>query len=181
MTGSSSAQQFLLFLIAGGFAAAANISSRMLLGHWLPYITSIVVAYCLGMMTAFALNKWFVFGQADNRLRHQVLWFIAINLAAIVQTLVVSLLLAHWPLPALGVHFHNESITHAVGVLVPVVTSYVGHKRLSFATDASRTTTGIAAHDDPTLEPWHGSRFPNAQRATGIVHGHPVCGGVQVQ
>ncbi|WP_165711244.1 GtrA family protein [Stenotrophomonas maltophilia] len=127
-------RQFILFLVAGGLAAAVNFGSRIVISQWLHYVPAIVIAYCLGMITAFTLNKLFVFGQASNRLHHQVLWFILINLAAVLQTVVISLLLARWLLPALGVDFHNETIAHAVGVAVPVITSYIGHKRFSFAT-----------------------------------------------
>ncbi len=126
-------RQFVLFLIAGGLAAAVNFGSRIVLSHWLHYVPAIVIAYCLGMVTAFLLNRLFVFSDAGNRLHQQVAWFIAINLAAVAQTIVVSLLLAHHLLPALHIDFHNETIAHAIGVAVPVITSYVGHKRLSFA------------------------------------------------
>jgi len=125
-------RQFALFIVAGGLAAGINFGSRILLSQWLPYVTAIVIAYCLGMITAFTLNKLLVFNQASNRLHHQVLWFIAINLAAVAQTIGISLLLARWVLPGLGVDFHNETIAHAIGVAVPVVTSYIGHKRFSF-------------------------------------------------
>jgi putative flippase GtrA len=127
-------RQFVLFLVAGGLAAAVNFCSRIAFSHWLHYVPAIVIAYCLGMITAFTLNKLFVFNEASNRLHHQVLWFIVINLAAVAQTVVISLLLARWLLPALGIDFHNETIAHAVGVAVPVITSYIGHKRFSFRT-----------------------------------------------
>ncbi|AIL07787.1 MULTISPECIES: GtrA family protein [Stenotrophomonas] len=124
--------QFIRFLLVGGLAAAVNVGSRILLSHWLPYVTAILLAFCLGLVTAFALNKVFVFNQASNRLHHQVLWFIAVNIAAVGQTLLISLLVARWLLPFLNVDFHNETIAHALGVVVPVITSYIGHKRLSF-------------------------------------------------
>ena len=47
-------------------------------------------------------------------------------------TLVISLLLARWLLPSLGIVTHAEALAHLVGVLVPVVTSYFGHKFLTF-------------------------------------------------
>ncbi len=123
-----------MFLIAGGLAAGVNIGSRVLLGYWIAYVPSILIAYGLGMVTAFLLNRKFVFNHARNRLHHQVLWFAAINLAAAAQTMLVSLMLARWLLPALHVDFHNETFAHVTGVLVPVVTSYLGHKHLSFST-----------------------------------------------
>jgi len=125
-------RQFLLFLIAGGLAACVNFGSRIALSQWLHYAPAIIIAYCLGMTTAFLLNRAFVFRSAANRMRSQAFWFIVVNLAAVLQTLAISLLLARWLLPQLGIDFHNETLAHAVGVAVPVLTSYFGHKYLSF-------------------------------------------------
>jgi len=125
-------RQFLMFLLAGGIAAAANFLSRILLSGALSYISSIVIAYCIGMLTAFALNRRFVFSEANNPLHTQATWFVAINLLAVVQTLALSLLLARWLFPAIGMTFYPETIAHAFGVAVPVVTSYLGHKAFTF-------------------------------------------------
>ncbi len=132
MNTSRTSSQFVKFLFAGGLAAVVNVGSRIVLGQWLAYVPSILISFCLGLVTAFLLNKLFVFEQAKNRLHHQVLWFIAINLAAVAQTLAISLSVARWLLPAMDVDFHNETIGHVLGVVVPVITSYIGHKRLSF-------------------------------------------------
>jgi len=126
-------RQFLMFLVAGGIAAAVNFGSRIILSEWMHYVPAIVIAYCLGMVTAFILNRLLVFQKAANALKHQIAWFVLVNLAAVVQTIAISLVLARWLLPVLGVDFHNETLAHAVGVAVPVVTSYFGHKYLSFA------------------------------------------------
>ncbi|WP_372382297.1 GtrA family protein [Xanthomonas sp. NCPPB 1068] len=127
-------RQFTLFLLVGGLAAAVNFGSRIALGAVLNYVPSIIVAYCLGMVTAFVLNRAIVFKSASKPLHHQATWFVAINLLAVLQTILVSLALARWALPGAGLEEHAETIAHAVGVAVPVVTSYFGHKYLSFST-----------------------------------------------
>lgn len=124
--------RFAKFVAVSGIAAAANIGSRIVLGCWLAYVPSILIAFCVGLVTAFVLNRAFVFTAAANPLHHQVLWFIAVNLAAAVQTLGVSLLLARWLFPSLGMHWHVETASHVAGVLTPVVTSYLGHRYLTF-------------------------------------------------
>lgn len=129
---SSTTQQFTLFIIVGGFAAVVNFLSRIALNLWLPYVSAIITAYCIGMITAFLLNRAVVFRNAKNPLRKQAAWFIAVNLAAVAQTLVVSLVLARHVLPTLGLNWHTELVAHAFGVAVPVITSYVGHKYLTF-------------------------------------------------
>jgi hypothetical protein len=40
--------------------------------------------------------------------------------------------LAYYVLPALHVEQFREAIAHAVGVMIPVFTSYLGHKHFSF-------------------------------------------------
>lgn len=124
--------QFLRFLAAGGIAAAANYGSRFAFSLAFSYPVAIVLAYLVGMTVAFLLMRQYVFDAAQGHARHQVPRFVFVNVLAVLQTLAVSLVLARWALPALGVERRAEAIAHLVGVLVPVVTSYVGHKRLTF-------------------------------------------------
>ncbi|MFC4161795.1 GtrA family protein [Chitinimonas lacunae] len=123
---------FVRFLFAGGIAAGVNIGSRVGYSLWLPYPVAITLAYLTGMATAFMLNRRFVFAPGEQPLSRQLLWFVLVNLAGVAQTLLISLLLARWLLPALGVIRHAEILAHLVGVLVPVFTSFLGHKYLSF-------------------------------------------------
>ncbi len=120
------------FVVVGGIAAAANIGSRIVLNHWMPYVAAIVVAYIIGMTIAFVLNRLFVFRETVNPLHHQAFWFTAVNLAAVLQTLAVSLLLADVVFPRTGFRWHPETVAHAIGVGIPVITSFIGHKHLSF-------------------------------------------------
>jgi putative flippase GtrA len=130
-------RQFIQFIAVGGFAAAVNLLSRIVLSHWMSYAQAIVIAYMLGMVTAFILNRLFVFRRSTNALHHQVFWFCVVNLAAVLQTLLVSLLLNDVAFPRMGFQWHTETIAHAVGVAIPVVTSFIGHKRLSFRENLS--------------------------------------------
>jgi len=125
--------QFARFVMAGGLAALANVLARWALNFAMPYVPSIVLAYGVGMATAFALNRRFVFEGATRPLHGQVLWFTAINVAALAQTLAVSLLLSRVLLPWMGWTFHPETLAHMAGVAVPVFTSYLGHRHLTFA------------------------------------------------
>lgn len=120
------------FVLAGGVAAAVNFLSRILLGMFMPYALSIVLAFFLGMTAAFLLNRRFVFQSSTNGLRQQVAWFVTVNLMALLQTLAVSLLLADFALPYLGMTRYAETVAHAIGIVVPIFASYLGHKRLTF-------------------------------------------------
>jgi len=125
--------RFLRFLIVGGAAATVNFGSRIALSIWLPYAGAIVVAYLCGIVAAFLLNRRYVFNDTTNRLHRQIFWFVAVNLVAIAQTLLVSLLFAEYVLPRLGLVSYVQEFAHAAGVITPIFTSYIGHKHLSFS------------------------------------------------
>ena len=123
--------RFGRFLLAGGVAAAANYGSRFVFSLWLDYAWAIVCAYLVGMVVAFVLMRNFVFDAGGRDLGPQVVKFIAINALAVLQTVVISLALVRWVFVPLGV-MHAEALGHLVGVLVPIGTSYVGHKLGTF-------------------------------------------------
>ncbi|KAF0862386.1 GtrA family protein [Pseudomonas sp. LD120] len=125
-------KQFLIFLLVGGFAAAVNFGSRFLYNYWVSFSTAVVLSYITGMTTAFLLSKLFVFKESTQRTHHSILYFILVNIAAILQTLLTTLFLAYYALPKLGITHFAKELSHAVGVIVPVFTSYLGHKRWSF-------------------------------------------------
>lgn len=126
-------RQFVAFLVTGGLAALANFGARIVLNQWMPFSWAVVLAYGVGMVTAFVLARAFVFTDSRQQTHKSVLFFVLVNLVAVAQTWAVSMLLARWLLPALGVDRFVPEIAHAVGVVVPVFTSYLGHKRWSFS------------------------------------------------
>lgn len=125
-------RQFVGFVLTGGLAAAVNFGSRILYNQWMSFSAAIVLAYLSGMITAFVLARLFVFRESERALHQSAFWFVLVNLVAVLQTWAISLLLAHWLLPALGVQRFVPEMAHAVGVIVPVFSSYLGHKHLSF-------------------------------------------------
>ncbi len=125
-------RQFLVFLLTGGTAAVINFGSRILYNHWLGFSASIMLAYLTGMITAFILAKLFVFRDSTQALHRSALFFILVNLVAVMQTWLISLGMAYYLLPAIGITSYVRELAHATGVVVPVFTSYLGHKRWSF-------------------------------------------------
>lgn len=125
-------KEFLLFLLAGSVAALANFLSRIYLNKFFSYGTSIFFAYCLGMLIAYFLMKIFVFKSSKNSNFKSSLYFTFINLLAVFQTWAVSLYLANSLLPSINLQQNIKEIAHAVGIIVPLITSYYGHKLLTF-------------------------------------------------
>ena len=132
MKSAFGSRQFVLFLLAGGVAAGINFFSRILFNLWCSYSVSIILAYLLGMVTAFFLTKVFVFTDSTRELGTSAFYFVLINLVAVLQTWLVSMGLVVWVFPLLGLTWHPHELAHAVGIVVPVFTSFLGHKHLSF-------------------------------------------------
>jgi len=92
-----------------------------------------MLAYATGIITAFVLTKLFVFTSSTQTLHRSMFFFIVVNLLAAAQTWLVSMGLAYYVLPAMKVDGeHAENISHIVGVIFPVFTSYIGHRHWSF-------------------------------------------------
>jgi putative flippase GtrA len=125
-------RQFLVFLLTGGTAAAINFGSRIIYNQWMGFSSAVILAYITGMVTAFVLAKLFVFKNSQQSVHRSAVFFILVNLVAVLQTWAISMGLAYYLLPSLGVTLFAREIAHAVGVAVPVFTSYIGHKRWSF-------------------------------------------------
>lgn len=125
-------RQFLRFLVAGGVAASANFLSRIGFSLLMPLEPAVVAAYLVGMAVAFVLMRSTVFPPSSAPMGRQVAFFALVNVLAVAQTLVVTVVLARWALPALGVREFVNEIAHFAGVCVPIVTSFFGHKHLSF-------------------------------------------------
>ncbi|MCZ8314956.1 GtrA family protein [Phreatobacter sp.] len=132
LVGDLARSPFLRFLASGGIAAGVNVLARILFSPVMAYEIAVVLAYLVGMLTAYVLMRLFVF-EASGRAAGSELWrFAVVNAVALVQVWLVSVGLARWLFPAVGYTFHADTVAHVIGVLSPVLTSYLGHKRYSF-------------------------------------------------
>jgi len=121
-----------MFLLTGGTAAAVNFVSRILYSQWLGFSSAVIFAYITGMIVAYVLAKLFVFKEGQQAASRSITFFILVNGVAILQTWAISMALAYYLLPTLGITVFVREIAHATGVIFPVFTSYIGHKRWSF-------------------------------------------------
>ena len=129
--------RFVRFLLAGGFAAAINFGSRFFYSLFVDFSTAVVLAFFTGLTTAFVLNKTLVFTSSRNTVLQEAGWFALINLLALAQTWALSVYLAMYLAGVLPVEGDAgrelaQAISHGAGILLPVVTSYIGHKYLTF-------------------------------------------------
>jgi putative flippase GtrA len=124
--------QFVRFIIVGGVAAAANIGSRIVFDQWMAFVPAIVMAFFVGLSTAFVLNRSWVFIKSGKHWLNEAAWFAVVNLLGLAQIIAISWVLARHVLPTIGLTLFVDVIAHSIGVVVPIVTSYLGHKHITF-------------------------------------------------
>lgn len=132
-------RQLAAFILTSGIAALANFISRAAFSLFLPYAAAIVAAFGIGLVTAFVLNRYFVFTDGDRGVRTQFLRFAIVNLFGLALTLGISLLLAQAVFPAIGWSWYPQAVAHAIGIAAPTITSYLGHKYFSFSKSSPGT------------------------------------------
>lgn len=124
---------FLRFLITGGIAAGVNLVSRYILSMVMPFEVAVILAYLFGMLTAYVLARLYVFKPTGDKVRRELFRFALVNVAAAAQVWGISVGLARLVFPALSYTWYPEDVAHLIGVIVPAITSYLGHKHFSFA------------------------------------------------
>ena len=137
------ASRFVRFLFAGGVAAAVNIATRVGFSALMSYGWAILAAYLCGMTTAWGLSRLLVFEPSGARWTHEYGRFALVNVVAAAQVWLISEGLAQWLFPANGMTFHPDLVAHGIGVVVPVFTSYIGHKHFSFAPSVVPDAAGL--------------------------------------
>ncbi|MFT8417530.1 MAG: GtrA family protein [Acetobacter sp.] len=123
---------FVRFLMTGGIAAAMNIGSRYLLNDFVPFGWSVMLAYFIGMLTAYILARIFVFTPTDRGIASELWRFALVNLVALLIVWTTTMVLAFEIFPAIRFTWHPEDVAHFIGVLSPVIPSFIGHKYFSF-------------------------------------------------
>ena len=124
-------KEFILFVAAGGFAALVNFVSRIIFNFWFSFEVSIVLAYLIGMITAYILTKIFVFKAKSVGLVSSSIKFTIVNILAVLQTYFISVYLYYWLNNNINFDY-NKEVAHFVGIAFLVITSYIGHKYYSF-------------------------------------------------
>jgi putative flippase GtrA len=98
----------------------------------MPFEFAVVAAFFVGLTSGFLMMRWFVFEGKAKPIIPQAGKYVFINMLALAQTLAISVIMVRWALPSIGIVRYSEALAHLTGVMVPVVTSYFGHKFLTF-------------------------------------------------
>ncbi len=125
--------RFIRFMVTGGVAAIVNLVSRYFLNFLTSFASAVAIAYLFGMVTAYVLGRLFVFERSGRTVADEFWRFTVVNLFAAAQVWVISVGLGEYVFPASGFRWHPLDVAHLIGVAVPVLTSYLGHRHFSFA------------------------------------------------
>ena len=124
--------RFFRFLTASGISVIVNVTSRIAIASYVGYLTSIIVSYIIGILTAWTLNRIFVFKRSKGYAAAELSRFILVNIVGLVQVSAISVLLARYIFPFLTIQFYNETIAHIIGLFTLSFTSYILHKNFTF-------------------------------------------------
>lgn len=125
-------RQFNAFLLAGVLAAAMNFGSRILFERFVPYLPSLVLAFCVGLVCAFVINRTFVFKASGRSLRHEMGWFALFNTLAFPVTIGSALVLHAYVFGSMMPEHLSKAVSHAIGIMLPVFVNYAAHRFITF-------------------------------------------------
>ncbi len=137
MLGNVTSITFFRFLVAGGMAAVINLTGRYFLNLVTGFETAVLLAYLIGMITAYVLMRSFVFQVSGRSVASEFRRFAIVNIFGLFLVMAVSVGLARRVFPAIGLTWHAHDIAHLIGVSVPAVASYFGHGAYTFARSTS--------------------------------------------
>lgn len=126
--------QFLLFLGVGTSAAALNWLTRLVLDNWISFPAAVLLAYVVGMTTAFELNRRFVFPTSPRPVFKQAKVFILINLAFLPVVWGASILFKAL-LDDVGTMNFTEGIAHGLALALPVLITFLIYKFIAFGSE----------------------------------------------
>ena len=128
----SLSRQFPTFLITAGVAALANLASRYFLNLYIPFELSVFLAYCVGVVVAYTLAKYFVFVSRNKDLGLEFLRFIIVNVISLAIVWTVSVSLRNIIFPGFEMDFYPETGSHIIGGASPAIFSFFAHKTYTF-------------------------------------------------
>lgn len=124
-------KQFIVFLAVGGLAALLNWLSRLALSIWMPFSYAVVVAYVIGMLVAFLLNRLFVFPKSGKSIHVQARDFVFVNVSFFPLVWFVSLQINSW-LKIFGMVNYSEELSHAIAISLPMFATFLIYKFFTF-------------------------------------------------
>jgi putative flippase GtrA len=124
--------QFARFILVGGTAALLHWLSRIAINQFTTFGWAVVLAYPVGIIVAFVLNKLFVFPGSRRSRKFEVSFFFLVNILAFPLVWAIAYILGENILASLMPLQLALAIGHGVGVAAPVLVSFLLHKFITF-------------------------------------------------
>ena len=129
----STNKEFILFLLTGGFSAIINLSSRIIISNFIRFEISVLIAYLIGMITAYFLAKKYVFLNIKKSYKKSFPIFALVNFVAVLQTFFISKFIRIWLINIFNNLLIIDFLSHLCGVIFPIFSSFFGHKYITFS------------------------------------------------
>ena|ERR1044072_1621920 len=124
--------QFTRFLAVGGVALLCHWLSRFAFNVIVSYGWAIVLAYAVGIVVAFVLNKLYVFPYSQRSLNFEMSFFVLVNIAAFPVVWIVAYVLGEWILARYLERPVALALAHGFAITLPVLVNYALHKLVTF-------------------------------------------------
>lgn len=131
-------KQFVKFLAVGGVAALLHWLARFVFDVFVEFGVAVILAYAVGIIVAFILNRIFVFPKSIRPMRHEIAIFTIVNIAAFPLVVGISISLGTYLLPHALPRELAKAVGHGAGVLSPVFINFAAHKWITFRTEDRR-------------------------------------------
>ncbi len=125
-------KQFLKFFAVGLSAAFIHWLSRVLLNFYFSFYWSVFIAYFFGILSAYILNRIYVFPNSNKSMYEQIYKFFIINLSFLPIVWFCSIFI-YSLLIKFGIDFYPEAIAHGMAVSLPMLITFILYKFLAFA------------------------------------------------
>ncbi len=120
------------YVLVGVFAGCVNLAARALLSQLMSYEWAVILAFPIALTCAFVMNRSYVFNVTSGAPLQQYLKFALVNLLALAQVWLVSVLFMRLIFPSIGFYWNPALISHAIGVASPILTSFFAYKYFVF-------------------------------------------------
>lgn len=125
-------RQFAKFVVVGGVALGANWIARIVFNQWVGYNAAIVLAYGVGIATAYLLNREFVFPGSKQARHSEVMYFVAVNVGAFPFVWLIAYFLGDALLPRFMDVGLARALGHGLAITTPVFVNFALHKFVTF-------------------------------------------------
>jgi putative flippase GtrA len=132
MTSIYVSEQFGRFLVVGGVALLLHWLSRFVFSWFVSYGWAIVLAYSVGILVGFVLNKIYVFPYSERSLNFEMFFFVFVNVAVFPVVWIVAYALGEWVLPNWMRPELALALGHGIAIVVPVFVNFALHKFITF-------------------------------------------------